>query len=236
MKFSSEAKIGLIGIAILAIMIWGVNYLKGRNILRSTYSLHAFYSDANGLESSAPVLMNGIKVGYVDEVILHLGEELPIEVTLNIEKAYPIQKGSLAVLHSADLLGSKAIRIEASVNNQLLQDNDTILLQVEYNMLSTLQAQLMPTIKQISDLAVSLDTLAHGLDHLVDSEATRETLVHLSEISRSLKTSLSSGGSLDQSFRNLESFTSMLNDQEEEVASMTRHLNSISQSVDSIGI
>ncbi len=66
MKLSIEAKVGFIGIATLVVLIWGINYLKGRNILSSTYTLHAFYEDSGGLESSAPVLMNGVKIGYVD--------------------------------------------------------------------------------------------------------------------------------------------------------------------------
>lgn len=235
MKFRSEVKIGIIGIVTLAVLIWGINYLKGRNILKSTYTLNAFYNDANGLESSAPVLINGVKIGFVQEVNFLQDEEIPIEVVLSIEEAYPIREGSRAVLHSTNLLGTKAIRIETSLNKQIHQDNDTISTQVEYDMLSTLQAQLMPAIKQISDLAVSLDTLAHGLDELVDSETTRQTMDHLSGISKSLNTSLSDGGSLNQSFRNLESFSAMLSGQEEDVASITRHLNSISQSIDSVG-
>ncbi|MCD4710049.1 MAG: hypothetical protein K8R52_04325 [Bacteroidales bacterium] len=63
MKISSEAKVGLIGIATLVILIWGINYLKGRNILNNTYTLHAFYEDSEGLESSAPIVMNGMKIG-----------------------------------------------------------------------------------------------------------------------------------------------------------------------------
>ena len=103
MKFSSEIKIGLIGIATLAALIWGINYLKGRNILKSTYSLYTFYMDALSLEESAPVLMNGVKIGYVDDVILRPGSELPIKVSLSIEKDYSIRKGSMAMLHSVDL-------------------------------------------------------------------------------------------------------------------------------------
>ena len=38
------------------------------------------------------------------------------------------------------------------------------------------------------------------------------------------------------SFQNLESFTSMLESQEDELKSMTSHLNSISETVDSAGI
>lgn len=236
MKFSIEAKIGLIGIVTLVVLIWGINYLKGRNILKDTYSLHAYYSDARGLESSAPVLMNGVKIGFIDKVLLLPGEDLPIEVTMSIEKTYPIQEGSRAVLFSADLLGTKAIRIETSERKQLLQHNDSITSYFESDMFSNLQTQLMPAVEKISDLAVTLDKLAKGLDTLMVSESTREIVNHLSEISYSLNNSLKQGGSLDKSFRNLESFTAMLEAQEDEVASFTRHLNSISQSVDSSGI
>jgi len=236
MKFSSEAKIGVIGILTLAVLIWGINYLKGRNMLTNSYSLHAYYSDAGGLESSAPVLMNGVKIGFIKELELLPGENIPIKVVLSIEKAYPIQKGSQALLFSTDLLGTKAIRIEQSGEKQYLGYNDTIQSYIEPDMLSSLKGQIMPVMQQICSLAVSLDSLVQGLDQLIDSETTRETMEHLSTISESLKTSLKPGGSLHQSFRNLESFTSMLKAQEDEFASLTGHLNSISQSVDSAGI
>ena len=112
MKISIEAKVALIGIVTLLVLIWGINYLKGRNILRSSYTLYAFYQDSGGLESSAPVLMNGIKIGYVEAISLEPEALLPVEITLHIEKTYPLRTGSAAVLHSADLLGSKAIRIQ----------------------------------------------------------------------------------------------------------------------------
>lgn len=236
MKFSSEAKIGIIGIATLAVLIWGINYLKGRNILSSSYILQAFFQDAGGLESSAPVLMNGVKIGYVDEIELRPGEALPIRVSLSMEKAYPVQRGSTAVLFSADLLGTKAVRIEASRAGQILGDRDTIASLIEADMLTSLKQEFMPVMDKISALAVSLDSLATGLDRLAGSESARNTVDHLSAISESLRHSLSSGGTLDQSFRNLESFTAMLKVQEDELASLTGHLNSISESLDSAGV
>ena len=60
MKLSSEAKVGLIGIVTIILVIWGINYLKGKNIFSSTYPLIAFYMDSGGLESSSPILMNGV--------------------------------------------------------------------------------------------------------------------------------------------------------------------------------
>jgi len=236
MKISIEAKVGLIGIVTLVVLIWGINYLKGRNILNSTYTLYAQYQDSGGLEKSAPVLMNGIKIGYVEAIDLQVGAMHPVGITLQIEKTYPMSAGSRAVLFSADLLGGKAIRIETSQKEGYLVDQDTIQSAIEPDLFSSIADQAVPVMQQFGQLATSLDTLAVRLDDLLSSDAPNNTLEHISDISALLLISLKPGGSLYESFNNLESFSSMLAAQEEEIASMTSHLNSVSEALDSAGI
>ncbi|MDF1574359.1 MAG: MlaD family protein [Bacteroidales bacterium] len=236
MKISSEAKVGIIGLATLIVLIWGINYLKGRNILNSTYTLHAFFEDSGGIESSAPVLMNGVKIGFIDAIDLLPGVKPPIHVKLHIEKRYPVRRGSTAILYSADLLGSKAIRLEASGQGDRLQHQDTIQSLTEENMFSSVTDQILPVVEQIGGLAESLDSVVLKLDGLLKTEDPAETLRHLAGISASLSRSLKQGGPLYESFQNLESFTSMLESQEEEIDSMTGHLNSIAASLDRAGI
>ncbi len=236
MKISIEVKVGLIGIATLLVLIWGINYLKGRNILRSTYTLYAYYEDSGGLENSAPVLMNGMKIGYVDEIILQPQASLPVEVALNIEKAYPLRAGSSAVLFSADLLGGKSIRIESSPQGSVLSDRDTIQSAREADFLASISEQSLPVLNQIGSLAASLDSLAGRLDSLLLSTSIQNSLAHLSEITESLKTALRPGGALHESFNHLESVSSMLAGQEDELSSMIAHLESVSQALDSAGI
>ena len=236
MKISIEAKVALIGIATLVVLIWGINYLKGRNILRSSYTLHAFYQDSGGLESSASVLMNGIKIGYVEAITLKPEALLPVEVTLHIDKTFPLRTGSSAVLFSADLLGSKAIRIQASQQEKFLTDQDTIASLLEPDLLSKVGEQALPVVRQIGQLAASLDSLAESMHDLLGSEAANEALKDVSDITSSLKSSLEPGGSLHASIQNLESFSSMLAQQEDEIASMTSHLSAVSEALDSAGI
>ena len=90
--------------------------------------------------------------------------------------------------------------------------------------------------ERISDLAVSMDRLVQQIDTLLISEATVEMVQNLSDISKSIASTLEPGGSLNQSLSNLESFTSLLKDQEENVASLTGNLNSLSESLDSAGL
>ena len=236
MKISIEAKIGLIGIATLALLIWGINYLKGRNILNSNYSLHAYYEHAGGLEKSSPVLMQGIKIGYIEDIELYHGLARPIHVILHVEKQYPVQMGSSAILFSADLLGTRAVRIESSGTGAFMEHNDTIFTGIEADMFASLSSQVMPVMEQIGVLAVSLDSVVLKFDRFLESEGTTGTLQDLRNISASLSASLSPEGSLYESFSNLESFTSMLESQEEELKSMITHLNATSEALDSAGI
>lgn len=236
MKISSEAKIGLIGIATLAILIWGVNYLKGRNILNGSYSLHAYFEDAGGMEDSSPVYMQGIQIGYIDRIDLRQELPLPVHVVVNLEKRYPLHRGSVAVLFSADVLGSRAVRIESPSTGTFLKHNDTIDTAIESDIFSSISSQVMPVMEQIGSLAESLDSVVHKIDGLLESEATTGTLEDLRNITASLSSSLNPGGALYTSFNNLEAFSSMLDSQEEEFKTMIGRLNSISESLDSAGI
>jgi len=242
MKLSSEAKVGMIGIVTILVLIWGINYLKGRNILNSTYTLQAYYMNSGGLEPSSPILLNGVKIGYVDEVLLQQEEKFPIKVLLSIEKAYPLQSGSVATLASMDLMGTKGIRIDppakskSTANMGYYSDKDTIQSAFEPDMISNLQAQVMPVMEKIGDLAVSLDQVVRKLDTMLVSSSIQDILENVSEASGQLAASLEPGGSLNESFANLESFSYMLKEQEDELASLARHLNSISEAVDSAGL
>jgi phospholipid/cholesterol/gamma-HCH transport system substrate-binding protein len=232
MRISSEVKIGFIGLITLIVLIWGINYLKGRNILKSTFTLHAYYDHAQSLESSAPVMMTGIKIGYVDKVTLRTDRQPAIEVNLSIEKDFSIPKGSQAILYSIDLLGTKGIRIEASDSKVPVVHNDTLKSLIESDLLSSIETRLEPTFAQISSLASTVDSLASGVHALLITESTQQTLDHLSQISGALKNSLGPGGSLSESFKNLESFSSVLKEQGDEVTELTSNLNSISKSLD----
>ena len=82
-----------------------------------------FTSDSGGLEASAPVLMNGVKIGYIDAIELQPGmKHCPFMSSCRLRNNILSRRGSTAVLFSADLLGTKAIRIEPSGNEGTASD------------------------------------------------------------------------------------------------------------------
>jgi phospholipid/cholesterol/gamma-HCH transport system substrate-binding protein len=236
MKISTEIKVGIIGIVSLVVLIWGINYLKGRNILSSTYKLYAFYPETGGLESSAPVMLNGFKIGYVDEIMLRTAETPPIRVTLNIEREYPVPDGSIAELYGADLMGTKEVRIIMSERDQVLKNEDTIMAATVPDLLTSLQSRIVPVLDLAGQLVRSLDSLSQQLATVIGSGDIGEILDRLASITGSLDAGLQEGGSLDRSFKNLELFTAALAEQDELVVSLIGHLNSVSEALDTAGL
>ena len=60
---NKEFKIGFFAIASIIALVFGVNYLKGINILNDNSDVYAVYENIGGLQVGSPVLVNGYKVG-----------------------------------------------------------------------------------------------------------------------------------------------------------------------------
>ena len=67
-KFNKEFKIGLSVIVAIAVLIFGIDYLKGINLFTPSNYYIAEYDNVAGLEVSAPVTIDGFKVGQVREL------------------------------------------------------------------------------------------------------------------------------------------------------------------------
>ena len=63
-----EIKIGLILIFALGSLIWGLNFLKGKNFFSNTKNYYVIYDDVSGLLESNGVYVKGYKVGYVSSI------------------------------------------------------------------------------------------------------------------------------------------------------------------------
>ncbi len=236
MKISNEVRVGIIGIVTVAVLIWGINYLKGRNIFNTAYTLYTFYQESGGLEISSPVLIKGIKVGYIEDIQLRTRELPAIKVILKIEQKYTFGEGSQAELISSDLLGTKAIKIVPSGKQAMMQDRDTIPGVVEPDLMSSLQSALFPILENARVLTSSLDSLSRQVESVFSQEALTQIIENIADLTYSLKSSLASGGSLSESFKNLESFTGVLNEEKDEMGSLIENLNSVSESLNRAGL
>jgi phospholipid/cholesterol/gamma-HCH transport system substrate-binding protein len=234
MKISNEAKIGVIGLITVVVLIWGINYLKGKNILSSSIALYAYFSDANGLEPSADIFLSGFKIGLVEEIEYLANSSYPIKVKMSVEENFQIPTNSVAELFSEDLLGTKAIRIILSESSDYMKHNDTIRSRFVPDMIASLEKKLTPLLANLSTLSITLDSVGNNLNSIVGHNEIKSIIENLNNAGEELSLSLSEGGDLNKSFRNLESISSNLQDKNESIANSIENIESITESVSTL--
>ena len=105
MKISSEAKIGFVVIVAIALLVWGLNFLKGSNVFSGEREYYAIYSQINSLVEGNPVQLNGFKIGQVSKVFFHPDRSGKVVVRFTVSKeTIDLPRDSEAQIFSSDLL------------------------------------------------------------------------------------------------------------------------------------
>lgn len=110
MEISRTLKVGVLAIISIGVLIWGYTYLKGKNIFQNSTQIYVEYDNVDGLSSSAPVKVNGFKIGIVSQVYLKEDYSGKIIVVLDITEPLSIAKeGVIAKIESSSIMGGKQV-------------------------------------------------------------------------------------------------------------------------------
>lgn len=153
MKVRNEIKIGLIVVVSLALLYFGLSYLKGSDIFRNSNEYYAIYDQIDGLTTDSKVLLNGVKVGRVAGIKLLPHDSNKISVRMEIlESELILPQNSIAMISSLDLLGSKGIILKLSEDTVYCSGGDTLLSELEQDVQSIVEEKLAPIQFQIEEL------------------------------------------------------------------------------------
>lgn len=177
MKLKKEIKLGGIVIVTLFAFIWGVNFLKSRDIFLQEKTCYAFYKKVDGLVSSNPLYISGIKVGYVKNVEFINNNSSDVRVTLVFNSKINVPKNSIAKIYSSDLMGSKAIQIIMGDTNVYLENGDVLKTQIEADLKEEINRQVIPLKLKAEELMSSFDSVLIAIK-LVFNENTRKNLTY----------------------------------------------------------
>ena len=120
-KFSKELIIGGLVLLALLILVFGINYLKGVNMFKPSNYYFATYTDVAGLAQSAPVTVNGFKVGLVREISYEYDNPGHIKVEMSLDRHLKLPRGTKAML-TTDMLGTSSIALEMAPGKDVTND------------------------------------------------------------------------------------------------------------------
>lgn len=180
--FTKEMMIGACVLIALAILFFGIEYLKGVSIFKPSNYYYAVYNDVKGLEVSAPVMVNGYKIGQVDNVELMYDRPGYVLVSMSLDKKFRLPVNSRALIESS-VLGTASVKIDMASTTDYYQPGDTVPGGVAAGMMEQVTEQLLPG---VNDIVPKVDSILNNINTLTGDPA------------------------LLQSFRNIEALTSML--------------------------
>lgn len=217
MKISKEFKIGFIVTISLALLYWGINFLKGKDVFSKERVFVAVYNDVAGLEKTNPITINGLHVGQVRNMNFAPDGRAKVVIELVLKNSIDIPSNSTAKIISSDLLGSKAVEITLGNSTVMAEPGDTLISDIEMSIKEEVNRQLQPLKTKAEYLMGSIDTVLTMLQSLFSHDNTNN-------FSKSVK-------SIANSFENLESTTETLDTL---ISGQRSRMENILESIDAI--
>lgn len=182
MKGSKEIKIGIMFLAAIFMLYYGINFLKGVNVLKPTNSYMLAFDDVTGLTSATPVSFKGLKIGQVYSI--HMNEDNPNEVMVgvNLQKDMKIPVGSTFSLDNP-MLGSAEIILKLSDNTSEFYTEDDIIKGTRVKGITDALGNSAP---QIAQLIPKLDSIMSGLQKLVNDSTLPGTIANVNTLTGNL--------------------------------------------------
>lgn len=219
--------IGLCVIIALLVLVFGINFLKGVNLFKAANYYYASYTNVAGLNLSAPVTINGYKVGLVRDIQYAYDNPGHIKVELSLDKELRLTEGTKAVLVT-DMLGTSSIELVMGTQNQTLPVGSELIGQTASGLMDNVSKDLLPG---ITAMVPKIDSLLQALTEVASNPAIGTSLDHLNATLVNLESASSQLTGLMQSMPAIVSNAgaTMVN-----VKSMSNNLNTISNDLTSV--
>ncbi|NPA36867.1 MAG: MCE family protein [Chlorobi bacterium] len=218
-----EIKIGVVAIVALMILGWGLNFLKGRNVLSGGVEYYGIYSNVSGLDEANPIYYRGLKIGSVRKVELHPTRHDKLLVTFNIVKDISFPKNSVAKIYSLDLMGTKGVEFVEGDSKEMLQPGDTIRTYVLGDFKDQLSIEVLPLKEKTEKLIVNFDSLILNINQIFKGENKNniegsieklyESLDNISKMTGSFAGAFGEGGEYNTMLKRMDSIMIALNRQ-----------------------
>lgn len=180
--FTKEVIIGFCVALAILILCFGIEFLKGINLFRPANFYVAQYENVSGLETAAPVLIDGYKVGQVREINFNYENPGKIEVLLALNKNLHLPQGSKAMIGSTLLSGSY-IEIKLGNGEEMIPVGGMLDTGSTPDLMASLSDEILPA---VGNIMPKIDSLLLSVTRLVNDPAIVASLKNLESITTSL--------------------------------------------------
>lgn len=171
-KYANEFKVGLFVIVCLAGLAYLVLSTGKITFGKKGYNIYVVFNEVAGLDEKAPVMLNGLEVGKVDDIRFSYDEnETLIVLKLWLRHDVKVREDSEISIKTLGLMGEKYIQISSSKNSGFIKP-ETSIYGKPYADLDTLVASANMTMdenkERIAAIAKSMEATAKNFESFSD--------------------------------------------------------------------
>lgn len=211
--FSTELKIGFFAVIVIAILAFMTFRVGGFEWARKKegYIVFVYFENIAGLDRKTRVKVAGVDAGVIEKIEL---EGVKAKLTLRMDRKVKLYSNATASIKATGLLGEKYLDIRPGSAVPYLKDGDTIKYTEEV-------ADLDEMVRNLSNVSVSINTLATSLNEAFGREEARKSLQEavkdLGEITETLNQAISvNDKKLRMILDNINTLTASINNLVEE--------------------
>ena len=180
-KFSRELIVGLLGLAAMFVIYFLINFFKSIDIFDDTDKYRIEFTNIGELTNSAPVYVNGCKVGNVSSIEHNFNESNLVYLTVSIDKGMRLPEGSYAQIHNK-LMGGSTICIVLGNGEGVIEPGTTLKGVLEAGAMGEV-GNMVP---KIEAMLPKVDSMLTSLNNIVSNPAINNTLNNLEALSGQL--------------------------------------------------
>ncbi|MGV3589079.1 MAG: MlaD family protein [Adhaeribacter sp.] len=228
MRISKEVKVALLGVVAIAALYFGYRFLKGTDFFSSTKKYYVVYPNVDGLAVSGPVMLNGIRVGVVQDMKLMPEQNNQIKVGITVQEGIAVGDSTIASLTSSDLLGGKAITLFLGKNNVRYKGGENLLPHVERSITTMLTEKAMPVLGQVDSTLVRFNALLNA-----DAKRNIQSIIANTNATSELirTTMLANQRNISTITANMSALTTSLRETEQKFSQLASNLNEITDTL-----
>lgn len=180
--FRKEFIIGICMVLALAILFFGIDFLKGSNVFQPTNYYYVTYTNVNGLSVSAPVTANGFKIGQVRDIEYLYDKPGHVRVEMALDTRMHLPKGTTAVF-TTDMLGTSSIALALADGTDYMAVGSEIPAGTAKGLMDSATQDIIPAVVAI---AAKVDTLLTTTNRLLGDPALAAAISRLDVMTENL--------------------------------------------------
>jgi phospholipid/cholesterol/gamma-HCH transport system substrate-binding protein len=184
-----EVRVGMFTLFALILLLWGWSWLKSFSLFHPPQRFIVQFHDVAGLNANAPVNINGVRVGTVEQLDLKGKGQVMVHLKIKSEEI-PITEGSNFTIQTIGLVGAKYVEItlpelkpgEAPppvlTPDQIVIGEDPVRVELIVNKIASnlsnvdisgMETHLRSNLDKLATAAESITTTSHKINNIADS-------------------------------------------------------------------